>query len=126
MIRLAEYIAKNYNGKVVEVGIGYYFKVAEYLTKRGLKVIATDIKPLNAPVDFYVDDIRNPRIEIYQDSTLIYSIRPPLEIVKDILRVSRIVGADCIIKPLYGDYLNVKPKNYKGLSFYIFNYNRYR
>jgi len=128
VIRLAEYIAKHYRGKVVEVGIGNYWRVAEYLAKAGFEVIAIDLKPINlkANLKFYIDDITNPNMEIYEGASLIYSIRPPPELVKSILRVARAVNADCIVKPLYGDYFDGKLVNFKGLSFYIWAYKIYR
>ncbi len=126
MIALAEFIASKYAGKVVEVGIGNYTKVAKRLADLGFEVVATDIKPMRVPenVKFYLDDISNPNLEIYRSSRLIYSIRPPMELFKDILRVAVSVGADCIIKPLYGEYPSGKLVNYKGLSFYVFEFKR--
>lgn len=121
MLGLAEYIARNYKGKVVEVGVGHYFEVAKILAKNGLEVYATDIKDLKTPkeVRYFIDDIRSPKIEIYEGASLIYSIRPPPELFDPIRAVSQNVGADCIIKPLYGDFPQGKLLNYKGTYFYV-------
>lgn len=166
----AEYILKRYTGKVVEVGVGFNFKVAKILSKK-LKVIVTDIKSctfnirssfdgldyskfswlssaqydhslinstfksssvlenkktsrikkfVHGDIIYMVDDITNPRIEIYKNSSLIYSIRPPFEIQQDIIKVAKMVNADCIIRPLYGDEpVTGKLINYKGEFFYL-------
>ena len=39
---LAEFIAENYRGRVVEVGVGYFAEVALGLQARGLDVVLTD------------------------------------------------------------------------------------
>ncbi len=122
MLRLAEYISRNYSRKVLEVGIGNFTAVAEELTSNGLSVVATDVVKRNVSkdIEFHIDDITHPKLEIYEGVKLVYSIRPPPELVKYILGVSRTVEADCIIKPLYGDYFDGELVNYKGLPFYIF------
>jgi len=122
MLRLAEYIAERYK-KVVEIGIGNYTAVAEYLSSRGVKVIATDVREVQTSVEFFIDDIRNPRISLYNGIELVYSIRPPPELFKSIRELASKLNADCIIKPLYGDYTNGRFVNYKGLGFYLWNRN---
>ncbi len=127
MLRVADYIAKNYMGKVVEVGIGRFTAVAELLAKRSFEVVATDIVKRNVPegCKFYLDDITNPNLEIYEGVSLIYSLRPPPELFSAILKVSQKVGADCLIKPLYGDYMDGKIVNYKGVQFYLIRREEY-
>lgn len=124
MIELAEYISLNYSGKVVEIGIGHRFDVAVLLAKKGLRVIAVDNKQIKTPkeIEFYVDDVTNPKIEIYERASLIYSIRPPPELFAPIKTLAKKVRADCIIKPLYGDYPGGELRNYKGLYFYLIRY----
>ncbi len=121
MIELAEYIAAKYSGKVVEVCVGRYFDVALQLVKLGFDVYAVDKHKIPAPpgVKFFVDDVMHPKMEIYEGASLIYSIRPPFELFKAIKELARAVGADCIIKPLYGEYPGGKLVNYKGLYFYV-------
>ncbi|WP_456328862.1 UPF0146 family protein [Archaeoglobus sp.] len=127
MLQIAEYIAKNYSGKVVEVGIGRFTAVAELLAKRGFEVVVTDITRRDVPegCKFYLDDITDPKLEIYEEASLIYSLRPPPELFSAILKVSQKVGADCIIKPLYGDYMEWKVVNYKGVQFYLVRREEY-
>ena len=125
MMRLAHYISQNYAGKVVEVGIGNFWSVASYLANSGFEVIATDVKQLSPPEDvkFYIDDITRPRLEIYRNATLIYSIRPPPELFKHIVDVSASIGSDCIIKPIHNEFPGRDERcrlvNHKGLSFYV-------
>jgi hypothetical protein len=105
--------------------VGNFWDVATFLANSGFEVIATDVKKLSPPegVSFYMDDITNPRMEIYKGAALIYSIRPPPELFKYIVGVSINVGSDCIIKPIQNEFPEREEKcnlvNYKGLSFYV-------
>ena len=119
---IAEYILDRYSGKVVEVGIGYYPAVAVILSEK-LDVVATDSREVNAPskIKFFVDDIFDPDLSIYQSASLIYSIRPPPELYRPLVSLAERVGADCLIRP----FANEAPEggklvNYKGERFYIF------
>ncbi|AGK60102.1 Uncharacterized protein conserved in archaea [Archaeoglobus sulfaticallidus PM70-1] len=119
---LTAFISKNYSGKVVEVCCGNRFDVALELSKRGFNIVCVDVKRFEPPegVSFECDDIRNPRIEIYENSSLIYSIRPPYELYKHIIRLSDRVMADCIIKPLYGEHPEgLELVNHLGDYFYL-------
>ncbi len=119
---LLDFIIQNYSGKVVEVGSGSFFKIALELQKRGFDVICTDIRNTETPegIKFFVDDVTNPRVEIYRNSSLIYSIRPPYELFKAIHSLSREVGADCIIKPLHDEIPeDFSLINYRGDFFYL-------
>jgi len=126
---IAEYICRHYSRKVVEVGIGYYWKVAEILANRGFDVIAVDFKEIPAEfksrcIKFVVDDIMNPNLEIYEGASLVYSIRPPLELYSYIVAVARAVGADCLIRPFGNEFaVDGKLINYKGERFYVW-FNR--
>ncbi len=121
MIELAEYIAAKYSGKVVEVCVGRYFDVALQLARLGFDVYTVDKRKIQAPpgVKFFVDDVTCPKMEIYEGASLIYSIRPPFELFEAIKKLARAVGADCIIKPLYGEHPGGRLVNYKGLYFYV-------
>ncbi|AIG97616.1 MULTISPECIES: UPF0146 family protein [Archaeoglobus] len=127
MLQIADYIAENYRGKVVEVGIGRFTAVAELLARRGFEVFATDVVERRAPEGcrFYVDDVTKPNLKIYEGASLIYSLRPPPELFSAIVEVSRKVGADCLIKPLYGDYMEARIVNYKGAQFYLIRRENY-
>ncbi len=122
MLQIAEYIAKNYKGKIIEIGIGYYWDVAIELIKRGLDVIAVDVKEIPVRhVKFFRDDIINPNLSIYEGSSLIYSIRPPPELHNYIISIARSVHADCIIRPFGNEYcVGGRLVNYKGERFYLF------
>lgn len=122
MLPLAEFIAERYK-KVAEIGIGNYNAVAEYLVSMGVKVIATDIRKVYTNAEFFIDDVRNPKIQLYSGVELVYSIRPPPELFKSIRELANKVNADCIIKPLFGDYTDGKLVNYKGIGFYLWKRN---
>jgi uncharacterized UPF0146 family protein len=96
---LADFIRDNYSGKVVEVGVGLRPEVAELC--RPLRLLATD-REARALGDIRVekDDIFSPRLEIYQGASLIFSIRPPLEMQQAIGELARKVNCDVLIRPL--------------------------
>ncbi len=119
---IVEFIAKNYSGKVVEVGIGHYHCVARRLADMGFEVVATDLKKLTVPekVKFYVDDITNPNLNIYRGARLVYSLRPPPELHDPILSVAKEVGADCLIRPFGNEFVSYgRLVNYRGERFYV-------
>jgi uncharacterized UPF0146 family protein len=121
-IDFAEYLARHYsNVPIVEVGIGSNFEVSKELKKHGHDVRSIDINPSLEEV--IKDDILNPDLEIYKDCGLIYSIRPPPELVSYIAAVAKVVGADLIIRPLSTDDAPKKGelKNYKSAIFYKIN-----
>ena len=95
--RIAEYIATRYK-TVVEVGIGRNCETSGILAKRGVRVTATDIKECpGAAVEFRRDDISSPDLTIYKGADLIYSIRPGIEMIPDLIRTARAAGADLIV-----------------------------
>jgi len=119
----SEYIITNYRDAslIVEIGVGVFPLVALTLQEHlNMDIIMTDIKPYHSNVVF--DDITNPDLSIYENATLIYSIRPPEELQKYIKRVSESVGADLIIKPLSTEFItndkSFKLINYKKAIFY--------
>ncbi len=120
---IVEFIAKRYEGKLVEVGIGNYHCVAKKLSDMGFKIVATDfraIKGLPDEVEFHVDDVMDPNLEIYEGAILIYSIRPPLELYPYIVSVAKAVKADCLIRPFGNEFaIDGKLINYKGERFYV-------
>jgi len=133
---LGEFIAKKSNSnfkkwnktqnsscKIVEIAIGKFFAVADYLTNSNLgdiEFIATDINPANSTVTF--DDVTNPNMNIYENADIIYSIRPPQELQPYIANIVTENGAILIIKPLFNEdlnlNLNMKLVNYKKAVFY--------
>ena len=96
---LAEFIRKNYSGLVVEVGAGYVPDVA--LRLRGLDVAVTDKEErFLGGLHVEKDDIFSPRLELYEGASLIYSLRPPLELQIAMGDLARSVGADVLVRPL--------------------------
>ena len=90
---LSDFIVENYIGSdaIVEVGVGAYTLVAEHVKKRlpHTKVIVTDInkdwikqagKEYPSLISIY-DDAFKPELGVYEGVQLIYSIRPPIEMV---------------------------------------------
>ena len=98
---LAEFIGQNYQGRVVEVGAGHVPAVAQQLSARGLDVVLTDREErLLENMRVVKDDIFAARMELYQGASLIYSIRPPLELQIAMGDVAARVGADILVRPL--------------------------
>lgn len=124
---IAEYILKNYRDKVVEIGVGNLPHVA-LLLKDKLDVVVTDVNEQKySGVRFCRDDIFSPDMGIYRNASLIYSIRPPIDIQEAIARTAKEAGADLLIRPFgnekadlgkfYKDYTLV---NYKKARFYLY------
>ena len=98
---LAEFIAENYRGRVVEVGAGYVAEVALGLRARGLEVVLTDKEErLLGSLRVEKDDIFSPRLELYRGASLLYSIRPPLEMQLAMGLLAAKLGADVLVRPL--------------------------
>lgn len=114
-----EYIIRKYKDvPIVEIGIGTDFRVFKELKKNNADVRAIDLNP-SSP-DAIKDDVLSPDMSIYQGCGLIYSIRPPPELVPYIEKIAKQAGADLIIRPLTTDNVpkNGKLKNYKSAFFY--------
>jgi uncharacterized protein len=98
---LAESIGQNYQGRIVEVGAGRVLDVARLLLARGLEVVLTDREEWQlGSLRIEKDDIFAPRMELYRGASLLYSIRPPLELQIAMGDVAAQVGADILIRPL--------------------------
>lgn len=96
---IADFIASSYKGKIVEVGVGRRPEVA-LLLKDHLEIVVTDIEDHTCPgIRFVRDDIFHPNLDTYQEASLIYSIRPPIDIQPAIAEVAAKVGADLLIRP---------------------------
>ncbi len=124
---LSKFIKRNYSRRVVEVGCGKHSRVASALS-RSLEIIATDVLESEAVDDrirplYTKDDITSPDLQLYRNSQLLYSIRPPLEIQHGMLNVAQVVHADVLIKPLGNEITEVMQaylRNYHGIAFYHF------
>ena len=117
---LVDFIARRY-GAAAEIGIGLFPDVAHALVKRGLRVFASDIRPIHYDdVEVIVDDIMDPHVSLYEGIGLIYSMRPPPELVPYMKRLSEMVRADLIIKPLASDYVeDLTPIRSEDTVFFV-------
>lgn len=107
--------------KVVEIAIGKFFKVSSYLEKcENIDLLMSDISPANDRI--IKDDITNPNLKLYENTQIIYSIRPPSELQPYIGNLAAKTGSILIIRPLFNEDLNINKKmnlvNYKKAIFY--------
>ncbi len=107
---LVEFIIENYRRapKIVEVGVGHRIDVAKTLKKKlpSTEILVTD-KDESWPrlhrgvhVKGVADDVMFPHLPLYEHSSLIYSLHPPLEVVPSLERLSGKIGADLLIVPI--------------------------
>ena len=112
------------NVKIAEIAVGKFDRVCEMLEEReNITLIKTDISPKDDSI--IKDDITNPNLELYENTDIIYSIRPPSELQPYIADLALKLDCQLIIKPLTNEDLNtgkvkMKLKNYKKASFYIY------
>lgn len=127
---LAEFISRNYAGRIVEVGAGYVLDVARILSLLGLEVVLTDKKErMVGSLIVEKDDIFAPRRELYQEASLIYSIRPPIEMQIAMGELATKVGADVIVRPLEDELADLsgferRLVNHGEARFYLFRERR--
>ena len=112
------------NTKIVEIGVGKFQSISNRLRENdNIEVIMTDINPSNKNV--VKDDIFNPNMKLYENTDILFSIRPPAEIQKAIMDLRDKLNCTLIIKPLFNEDLNIelkkmKLKNHGRASFYIY------
>jgi hypothetical protein len=105
---IARYILENYTNKVVEIGVGSRPEVALAL-KEELDVVVTDMHEQEyAGVRFCRDDVFAPDMGIYRNATLLYSIRPPIDLQLAMAKIARDVGADLLIRPFGHEKADLK------------------
>ena len=110
--------------KIVEIGAGKFQTISKNLSENeNIDIIMTDIDPANENI--IKDDVFNPNMNIYKDTDILFSIRPPAELQEAIMKIRDDVDATLIIKPLFNEDLNMKTKkmklkNYNRASFYIY------
>lgn len=114
-LRLGRWVVKNYHDarKIVEIGVGHFPLVAAYIKRElpHVDVIVTDVdreklrkvRSSHPRLHAELDDILAPKLGIYRGSSLLYSLRPPPELVPYIVDVARRVAADVLIRPLSGE-----------------------
>jgi hypothetical protein len=94
---IAEFIRSHYTGRIIEIGVGQCGDVARLIPD----LIATDIRPVHVDgVKTVRDDIFNPSEELYRGASLLYSIRPPIEVQIAMGDLALRIGADVLIRPL--------------------------
>ena len=104
-VDLVAFISGRYGG-AAEVGIGFIADVCLALKQRGVAVFATDIHPVPVDgIDIVYDDVTDPNLSLYQERDVIYSVRPPPELVPYLQRLARTIHSDLVIKPLSSDHL---------------------
>lgn len=127
----ADYILSTVEGKkvkIAEVGIGKFDEIAKKLSEHdNITLIKTDILPKDSSV--IKDDITNPDLELYKNTDIIYSIRPPSELQPHLVDLALKINSQLIIKPLTNEDLNtgranMKLKNFNKASFYVFKVNK--
>jgi uncharacterized UPF0146 family protein len=106
---LVEYVRENYSraSKIVEVGVGSRIEVAEKI-KKSLplaEVLVTDKdeawvrQHTTSQIRAVADDVRFPQTPLYENSSLLYSIHPPFEILEPMVLLARRIKADLLVVP---------------------------
>jgi len=119
---LIDYISGRYrNG--AEIGIGHVPDIAFALLKQGVKVFATDVRSIQYDgLNVIFDDITEPDFSLYASVDLIYSLRPPPELVPYMIRLAQAVLADVIVKPLSSDYFGGNMMRNGNTAFFLWGY----
>ncbi len=121
---LARFILQNYPGRVIEVGAGHVADVASRL--KALDLVATDREDrIIGEISVLADDIFSPRKEIYRGASLLYSLRPPLEVQIAMGDLAREIGADVLVRPLGDEVADLRGfsrrlVNVGDARFYLF------
>jgi len=125
---IASYIVANYQkaSKIIEIGIGNLPLIAVEIKKRLPttlllvvdinQAVLEDIARKYPRLVTVVDDVFSPNIGVYQNVNLIYSIRPPAEMLPAMLKIAKEVKADLIIRPITDE----QPYGFK--EFKLVNY----
>ncbi|WEU39648.1 MAG: hypothetical protein OdinLCB4_003955 [Candidatus Odinarchaeum yellowstonii] len=99
--------------KIIEVGVGFYPDIALRLKKlypyTEILLVDTSLnvqKFISEKTDLKIilDDVTKPNLEFYYNTDLIYSIRPPIEIIKHLLEIARKVNSALIIRCLSTEF----------------------
>jgi len=111
---------------IVEVGVGERDGVACTLVQEGYNVTVTDVRNhrelgIDEGLDFVRDDVTQPDSSVYQDSDLIYSLRPPYELHGAIEELSQEVGASLLIAPIGDETGSVGAEliNHEGCPIFV-------
>jgi len=119
---LVDYISDRYSS-AVEIGIGQFPDFAFALLEKGVRVTATDIMPFDYKgLKVVVDDITLPDLSLYDRINLIYSLRPPPELVFYMVKLAKTLSAVLIIKPLASEYPGGKLISHRNTTFFMWSY----
>jgi uncharacterized UPF0146 family protein len=119
---LVEFIVYRYN-RAVEIGIGHFPDVALLLLQNDVRVFATDIKSFRyRGIKVITDDITEPDLPLYDGLDLIYSLRPPPELVPYMIRISHRLSTDLIIKPLSSEHCDGQLVCNENTSFFLWSH----
>jgi uncharacterized UPF0146 family protein len=119
---LTDYVAGRY-GRAAEIGIGHFPDVALSLAKRGVRVFATDVQRFEHPgLQVIIDDVTEPLVSLYREIDLVYSLRPPPELVYHLRRLAKKVRAELIIKPLASEYPGGKLACHGDSTFFLWRF----
>ena len=112
-LEIANIISKLYPNarKIVEIGVGKSPYTALYLKDLLPKaeIIVTDADrgavkyALSLNLNSVYDDVNDPNLEIYEGADIIYSIRPPFELIPKLESLRTKIKVDVIIAPLSED-----------------------
>ena len=111
--------------KIVEVGVGRspYTAIQLKSLLPGAEIIVTDVdrrvvrELARWNLNSVLDDISNPNLEIYENADLIYSIRPPFELIPKLASLGKRIGADVLIIPLSEDaYLSALSEEWRMIQ----------
>ena len=122
---LVDYISGTYRN-CAEIGIGHVPDVALALLTQGVDVFGTDVRQFHYNgLRVVLDDITEPDFSLYTSVDLIYSLRPPPELVPYMIRLAHAVSADMIVKPLSSDYVGGKMVRSGNTAFFLWgNYEK--
>lgn len=119
---LVNYIAGKYV-HAAEIGIGHSPDVAFALMGKGIRVFATDVRPFQYNgLKVVMDDITTPDLSAYTDIDLLYSLRPPPELIPYMVRLSRTLSTDLIVKPLSSEYIGGQLICHGNTTFFLWNF----
>jgi uncharacterized UPF0146 family protein len=119
---LVGFISGRYRA-AAEIGIGHFPDVALALVRKGLRVFATDTKQFSyRGLKVITDDIAEPEIALYEGVRLLYSLRPPPELIPYMKKLARRLPADLIIKPLASDHAGEQLMQYRDSTFFLWKF----
>ena len=91
--------------RLVEVGIGSRFDVAHTLSKNRT-IVATDIYQCDLPpgIQFFLDDICDPNLDLYSTTDIIYALNLPPELHQPTLNVALQVKSKFLFTTLGNEF----------------------